>query len=128
MVMAAGAILLNLAVCTILLNFLLCRFVRLEFFPPLFVCCAGSIYSAGWDLGFEQNSLAWGEQNQSVPELMMQMNLVDEAETACMRRVKRIGTTFDFGFGRIISALDYLDMDTILNNKKKDQIIIIKKR
>ena len=59
---------------------------------------------------------------------MMQMNLVDEAKTACMRRVKRIGTPFDFGFGRTISALDYLDMDTILNNKKRDQIIIIKKR
>jgi len=57
---------------------------------------------------------------------MMQMNLVDEAETACMRRVKRIGTTFDFGFGRTISALGYLDMDTII--KKGDQIIIIIKK
>ena len=31
--------------------------------------------------GFERNLLAWGEQNQSVPELMMQISLVDEAET-----------------------------------------------
>jgi len=36
--------------------------------------------------------MAWGEQNQSVPEFMMQMSLVDETETACMRRVNRIGT------------------------------------
>ena len=35
------------AVCTILLNFLLCRFVP---FGSSFVCCTGSIYSAGWDL------------------------------------------------------------------------------
>ena len=56
--------------------------------------CAGSIYRVRiLILGFEQNLLARGVQNQSVPELMMQMNLVDEAVTACMRRVKRIETT-----------------------------------
>ena len=40
------------------------------------------------------NRISWlgGEQNQFVLELMMQMSLVDETETACMRRVKRIGT------------------------------------
>ena len=60
----------------------------LRVFFLLFLCMCRFIYSAG----FEQNFLAWGEQNQSVPELMMQMSLVDETETACMRRVKRIGT------------------------------------
>jgi len=57
-------------------------------FSSFFLCVCRFIYSAG----FEQNFLAWGEQNQSVPELMMQMSLVDETETACMRRVRRIGT------------------------------------
>jgi len=48
------------------------------FFGSSVFLCAGLIYRTR----FERNLLAWGgEQNQSVPELMMQISLVDEAET-----------------------------------------------
>ena len=64
-----------------------------------FFCVQVLFIVSGSGLRVRQNLLAWGERNKFVPELMMQMNLVDEAMTGCnldwngMRRVKRIETT-----------------------------------
>ena len=52
-----------------------CEFVRF----PLFLFCV----SAGLFIVLDLNGISWlgGDQNQSVHELMMQISLVDEAET-----------------------------------------------
>ena len=81
--------------------------------PPLLLCFAGCIYSAGWGLGFEQNFQGLGRRKQICSSIWdTDEPEVDEAETV--------------GFGR---KKDYLIWTKIkikrwrLNNKSVESLI-----